>query len=425
MKPSSFSSTSIVWIVSLLGVSFLGGLLLLVFADVFSPGSVDADSSSISAIGHHAVAATFENYGWTVIRSTANTLDRVIDGDVLIVAEPVLPEDDEERWETLALLLSESHARLLVLPKRRGTAGKDNKRWLGRTGFVDEGLCVRVLEAAGISGEVTRISQREPMNQDDFDANKLEFTTNRYGIQPHLEAPQLVRSQQLEAIIEAKEGILLGAVETQWGKFFVLSDPDLMANHGIGTGENLELVYHLLSDLREGDSALVFDESMHGIAAPESFWRELLRFPLVLVSITGLLLLLAALWKSMGRFGQPEPVKRTLALGKSYLIENTARLLALGGYSHHSLQRYHEQSTDEVWQSLRSGQPAEKAKQTETLERIEQSRQTKDHIGELGRLVKGQKKHKALGTQGRELATRLYRWRREMIDGIGVDNSRR
>jgi len=124
------------------------------------------------------------------------------------------------------------------------------------------------------------------------------------------------------------------------GRLFVLSDPDLIANHGLARGDNAGRALGLLSRIPGAGQTVVVDETLHGFEQTPSLWRELFVFPLLSATLQGLLALLMLVWSGLGRFGAPMPTSSTHASGRALLIENTAALLGSAGHSAHSLARY-------------------------------------------------------------------------------------
>ncbi len=108
---------------------------------------------------------------------------------------------------------------------------------------------------------------------------------------------------------------------------YVLADPEALGNAGLHRGRNAYFLLAVLDHIRTDDGGIVFDETLHGHEVVPSLWRELLSFPLVLVSLHVLLLLAVVVWAAMNRFGAPRSVPPALEPGTHFLVENTARLL--------------------------------------------------------------------------------------------------
>jgi len=89
---------------------------------------------------------------------------------------------------------------------------------------------------------------------------------------------------------------------------------------------------------------LVLDETLHGFGRPPSLWADLLRFPLLLVTLHLVGLTALVLWATMLRFGKALRVRPRLAPGKQALVESTAELLDAGGHEVGSLAHYFRMS---------------------------------------------------------------------------------
>jgi hypothetical protein len=138
-----------------------------------------------------------------------------------------------------------------------------------------------------------------------------------------------------ERLVWCDQGVLIGRVDEIW----VVSDPDLIENHGLSLSDNADLAVALLRELRRS-GALMFDEMIHGHRRDPGFWQALGRFPLVLVPAHLLLLLAFTLWIARGRFGRPLAVPPAIEPGKAFLVDNIAALLRRGGEPGPSLRRY-------------------------------------------------------------------------------------
>src|ERR1700709_288782 len=104
-----------------------------------------------------------------------------------------------------------------------------------------------------------------------------------------------------EPVVACAGGILIAR---RAPRTFLIADPDLLNNQGLGRAGNAEAVYQLLVQ-NVATTGLVFDEAIHGFDRVPGLLAESLRFPLVLGVLQSLLLLGAVLWAGMGRFGKP------------------------------------------------------------------------------------------------------------------------
>ena len=88
-----------------------------------------------------------------------------------------------------------------------------------------------VLEACDVEGDLVR----EP-------GPEGPWRTGSFRARPALGAPQLVRSTELQPHIACEHGVLLGRAGGDRGRVWVLTDPDILANHAIANGQNAALV---------------------------------------------------------------------------------------------------------------------------------------------------------------------------------------
>jgi hypothetical protein len=316
-------------------VSLVGGLALsLLQGELGWIESHRADSFSRSAIGHAAWVELLRSTGRQVIQSRHATETRLEPGDVLVVAEPVandlevLLEDEERAGEIEAALLEAPVPLLLVLPRREVTRA-DRQRAV----WVDErptSSGTRLLQALGV-GQTPDLVRIDPP----------EWTINSLGLVPDLRQPQLIQGSDLEPLIAADGGILIGRTRAGPPRL-VLADPDLIATHGIGRGDNAALSVSLIELL--GDGKVWVDEVAHGHGAAPSAWVELFRPPLLWITLHALVGTLLLGWGAAIRFGSPRPPQPAFASGKAALLDNVGELMEAGGHAGRSARRYVEDS---------------------------------------------------------------------------------
>ncbi len=312
-------------------VSLVGGLALSVLqGELGWIESHRADSYSRSAIGHAAWIELLRQSGREVIQSRHATESRIEPGDVLIVAEPVANDlevllADEERAEEIeAALLTAPVPLLVVLPRREVQSAVGQ-----RAVRVDErptSSGSRLLHAMGVGGALDVVRVDPP-----------EWTTNTLGLEPHLSQPQLIQGGDLEPLMAADEGILIGRTRSGPPRV-VLADPDLIATHGIGHGDNAALAVTLIKLL--GDGRVWVDEVTHGYGAAPSGWADLFRPPLLWITLHALAGTLLLAWGAAVRFGAPRPPQPGFASGKAALLDNVGELMEAGGHAGHSARRY-------------------------------------------------------------------------------------
>ncbi|MDR2353263.1 MAG: hypothetical protein LBF22_08915 [Deltaproteobacteria bacterium] len=290
---------------------------------------------SISAIGTLSL--------FQILKADRNLVERRIVGQplpsspnaALVVADPL----NTFRKPGILNEIRQSPSKiLLILPKWEGTPAKFPRQgWLTNLALVDplipETLVDLLLDSQ--SGSlIHRVTG--PIK---FSHNELALNPT-FGVGPQgVQEVQLLQTHKLKPIVSGSEGILLGEFTLDRGnRVWVLADPDPVANHGLGQGDNLKFAIALIdlftSDLQRGP--LIFEEShLNATQSTSSF----LSFHKAVILLLGLLIALAFLSLGSRRFW---PIQRPPELqhGKSKLILNCARLLDKGGHQREIYLRY-------------------------------------------------------------------------------------
>ena len=153
-----------------------------------------------------------------------------------------------------------------------------------------------------------------------------------------LRAPQFMAlGSHCEALVGAPDRALLARCHHGDAPFWVLSDPDVLNNHGLHLGENAGVALALIADLNAGGEVLI-DYSIQLWSADEDrrSWWEFLRAlepPFLWFWIAALVLFALAFWRSLVR---AEPVRslfeeghrgarRTVVAAQARLMRNTGR----------------------------------------------------------------------------------------------------
>ena len=144
------------------------------------------------------------------------------------------------------------------------------------------------------------------------------WTTNTLGVAPDLTSPvQVIQDTKLRPVVAVGGQVLVGEQADRNRRIWILSDPDMVSNHGLFIGRNAEFAIKLVNALRPARGEVVFDESVHGYRAPSSNPLTLmLQFPFVIVTIQLLAASALLLWATMPRFGLHMPAPEMLAAGK-------------------------------------------------------------------------------------------------------------
>ncbi len=405
-----FGRRRVAWLGAIAAVSLGAAAFLGVYGDaLYDPPSVAPDAFSRSAVGHRAFVELLRGLGWQVVISRHRTADKADEAVVALLEPRVGPAGEARRG--VAEGVGEAASRLLVvLPKRAAVPHPVRPRWAGATALLPPEDPQQVLEVLGLEGTIVRPSGPVAPWTGDLPS-------------PALDQPQLVRSEALTPLVSNADGVLVGEVVSGDFRTVVLADPDVLATHGLARGENAALAVALLERLGAAGLPVVVDETLHGFDQQPSLARELLRFPLVLATLSALLAAALLAWAAAASFGRPLRPAPPLAPGKLFLVESTAGLLRHGGHLGEAAAAYLRAAKDEVIHRLRS--PGESGEPDAWLARAAQARGRGDALRELEEQVRRIGARRAGGEEEAVRAAQaVHRWREEMIDGAHGDPRR-
>ncbi len=250
---------------------------------------------------------------------------------LLVVAEPRLSADSTDGADGLVAPRARRATTLLVLPKRTPHVAKAGNAWVDAAGLVPLPEVERVLARAGVGGSVVRVEAAPA------------FTVGEVGVAPTLVGPVqlLAPDADVEPLVASSAGVLLGLLDDGRGPpVAVLADPDVLAAHGLRLGRNAEFVVGWVEHLRPDGGVVVFDAASQGRARAPSLAKEILGWPLVLATLSGLVAALAAVVTGVRRFGAPRPPTSPFAGRTKPVVDHAADLALDGGHTAHALERY-------------------------------------------------------------------------------------
>ncbi|MES0812779.1 hypothetical protein ABLO27_25020 [Roseibium sp. SCPC15] len=284
--------------------------------------------------------------GWPMDQTAVGLLvvplyDTALDKDRALASskEELLQQQDEYDLDLAPILEKAQRAQtLVILPK-----------W--RTGMRLTGRAHPVLRAepnrlAGTLGKLLDDNQPElifpevPFTEFDYQS------ANGDMLQAKIYAAQLFKARGCTPLIGAEEAMLLGDCalgETAANgneRVLVLSDPDLLNNHGLRLGDNARIAVDFLG-AKAGDRNIIIDYSRASwLRDPareperERTWADLLRFfdqPFLTLWIGSATLFLLFLWRAAFRYGPISPDTAKPGASKSLAIRARARLMRLSG----------------------------------------------------------------------------------------------
>lgn len=416
-----FSRRAVAWIVGTVAVSFVAFVLLGVYgADLEKRPNAEANTFSYSALGHRALFELLGSMGLAVSSRRMPGSGGLGPRRPLVLAEP----DRVGVSGDLRALGQEAKARaaplVLVLPKWRAGATREGKPdWLEGVDFELENEIRFRLQALGIDG----LDKLEPKR---FPGKAARCIALWRPGDPPVEIDVEVAPAQLiptpladfAPVVYCAEGVLVARRQAteESPELIVIADPDLLNNHGVGRAENASVIYRLLTRSL-GAQGAVFDETIHGFRRTPGLLREALSFPLSLGVLQSLILLGFVLWAGMGRFGKPLPAPPALAAGKEVLIDNTAKLLAGGGYAADSLARYFRQTTRAVAAHYFLPSDLPEGERLARLQRATDARGGRLSLARLEQSIRRLPEGRRGGEPAAKIARRLHQWRVEMTHG--------
>ena len=399
MRPRALAA-----IVASMAIAFALSMLLTLKGSDQVDESVGANSFSRSAIGHRGFYELLQKLGYSVSRDYGDATEKLKGDPVLVLSEPFADP------KTLVSLkqLEEARTVLLVLPKWRAWRDFEHKGWAGGVTPVFKDDVNSVLATVG-RGEIARVAQPAP-----FESDLIDWTPTISG------EAQLIVNSDLEPVVASADGVLLGKRRRGQKRLFVLSDPDVLANQGIGKGDNAYLVEGVMPFLGGARARIVFNEAIHGEtgdprAPPPDLLKLLARFPYPLAAaqlLLGLLLLFSA---TIGRFGAPQPAPKPLSAGKRGLIANTARLLDYAGHRTSVLRRYVEVTIRDTARRLKAPKQLDETALISWLQRLGRARGVKS---DCGAILADAARAIASDRQTPFAAARaIHAWKMEILDG--------
>src|SRR5262249_56437462 len=85
----------------------------------------------------------------------------------------------------------------------------------------------------------------------------VTFPAEPYRGQITLTDPQFLAGGELQPIITGPDGTLVGELASDGGRLWILSDPDLLSNQGIGKADNAAVAVALIDRLQRGTAGPV------------------------------------------------------------------------------------------------------------------------------------------------------------------------
>ncbi len=410
MNNRIFSARMLVLLAALAAFLFSLSILLSAYEDPMTSSDerAGAGAFSISSLG---CAGLYDLLGQSGLRA-----ERAVEADgnfrrgLHVLAEPGI----REFRRTAEMLRNPSRRMLLVLPKWKPIRDENRSRWIKGVESLSAFDATEILNLASFPAAVVR--QPWPKS----------WRTNELGFEPSGNVPvQLLRSEAFRPLVGNESGMLVGEWKSGDGEktIWVLSDPDVMANHGIGLGDNAAFMIALFGRMDNAGVGMpiVFDESLHGYSPGQlSPLRLLFDFPLVVATVLAVLSALLLALAGAQRFGRPERAGGGPGFGKESLIDNSARLMACAGHELPVLRRYVFMQIHAVAEALHAPAKLDSAALAEWLDRHSRSPEPGLSCGEILRRLPAPRSGAEGYSGAMRCAADIHRWREAVLSARGI-----
>lgn len=393
-----FNPITAIWLV-LVGVFAFSALVVLGTYENDLRGGDDgaAHALSRSAIGYAGMVQFLRDAGQTVVISRNKLANGHSEG-VLIATPPLGAKLADVK------ALNFHGPLLLVLPKWNSPPDFLRRGWVGERSLID----LRLLDKKSLLGAYA------PARRPNVSVATLSGRGDRFGDAivfrtGPIDSLQILQATNLIPVLQDETGATILGRDPSSG-LYVLSDPDLLDNHGLKSLDNALAGARIVETLKQGDGPVLFDVSLDGFARERNVMRLLFDPPFLAVTLCLFLAACLAGFQAACRFGATRRTGRVFALGKEALADNTAALIRLTGREHRMGPRYAELTRNLAAKA--TGVPRELTGEalTQFLDRMGAQRGAEDRLSDLTATIGGA----ANREQVLAAARRLFRWRLEM-----------
>ena len=403
-QKTAFSPVTVAWLILVGLLSFAGAAYFTIYGDAGAARTAGANAYSFSAIGHRAFVETLRRLDIPVLVSRKDSAAKAGRSAVLIIAEPRGGPRTDAAIDDLLV----AGRVLMVLPKWKGRVDEDRPNWLKSAALLPLAHVEKTLRHVVPDGRIKRVTV------------PVSWELEPIGVTPTLSAPQLMEATLLKPLVASDQGILVGELVLGEQRIWILSDPDLISNHGLGLGENAVHSVSLIEAIRPVGGTVIIDETIHGFRQEPSLARAMLEFPFVVATIQAVVTVLALVWAATGRFGAPVASTRPLEASKSALIDNAAGLLRYGGHGPQVLLRYVSVSLWDVARRMHAPREIDEAALIKWVDRVGEAR----GLWTKYRTLRSEVDAIAGAANAKswrlvQAAQKVYRWKQEMINGLG------
>ncbi|HWU00415.1 MAG TPA: DUF4350 domain-containing protein [Terriglobales bacterium] len=390
-----FSLRQLAILITIGTLAMAATVYLVVFGEIDIGRTAGANAFSPSAIGHAAFVELLSRLGIPSAISHAHSVEKAQDDALLLIAEP----DDNDAGHQVLQQMRAARNVLVVLPKRSGRADPSHPDWLKSSTLLDASAVDKLLKDIDPAAAIGRIGG----------THEIELASS--GLKASLDDMQIIHSTAMTSVIGASDGILLGRLSIGTATIWVLADPDLIANHGLGRSDNATVAIDFIRRALPPGGKIIIDEVEHGFLQDTNLLRSLLRPPFIVATVAFGLTILGLFLAGAFRFGGARKQAAGLPPGKLTLINNAAALLASGDRQRALTDRYLHVVFAELAQRLGQTKPLD---DTALVAWLDQQAQRQG----VGLTASALLKSAWSGRSTPAVMRQVEHWTREMTNGI-------
>jgi hypothetical protein len=317
---------------AIVAVGILGFIAMLVL------GAYAPDLRSGRNGGAHALSNSSTGFSGLVrLASETGRNPSIVRFESELGSEDLTIVTPDHGWTDLSKIIERRgpKATLLVLPKWETEADEEASGWVRVSGLLPANDPARIL----YPDQAIRISRARSEGEPLANVG-LASTGNLHFVAPRV--LQTMSGKGLEPMIVDQEGRIVLARD-RGRPLYLLSEPDLLNNHGMGDEGQARSALALLDFLNSnGADGIKFDVTTNGLGRSLSPLKLAFDAPFLAVTLTIFAAMLLAGWQALVRFGPVRRRERAIAFGKAALVDNSAALIRKAGREGHLGARYCE-----------------------------------------------------------------------------------
>lgn len=328
----AFAPTTILALVLVGIVAFAGLAVLSAYAPELRGGQDGrAHALSKSAVGYAGAPILLKALGVPAVVSRTRPL-RGSDAVVILTPEAGLKPNELQAYPKGALTL-------IVLPKWIAAPDPLRRGYVRKVGAVAQADAYQALLAS--YAPETRIGRAKGSSR-----SRLRAVVGS-AFDPALDLAlgpvdqlQTLSGPGWAPMLVDEQGRAVLAQSRKSRSIWVLSDPDLINNQGLGNLNTARAAAAILETARQGERSIVFDVTLNGFERGRGLGRVMLEPPWLAATLIAVAATILMGLHALARFGQPLRPGRVFALGSRALVDNSADMVRMARREHELAPAY-------------------------------------------------------------------------------------